>query len=121
MHCHWLRDHLFGRRVLGPDVRRQQVSRRCQRSRVSGVTSRLTLKGLGSGPARVAKTTQSDQCSFGLGVLSPPHLHLLAQHQLIVSTWTFWPLHEMTRPTVRALRAQRPLPQEFEEEGDLNG
>ncbi len=50
-----------------------------------------------------------------------PHRHLPAQHQLIVLTWTFWPLHDMTRPIVGALRAQRPLLQEFEEEGDLNG
>ena len=48
-------------------VQRQQASRRCQASSVSGVTSRLIRSGLGGSMASAASTARPGQSGFGCG------------------------------------------------------
>ena len=61
-------------------VHRQRTSRQCQRSSVSGVTSRFIRSGLGSRQAKTASTGPVGPVQLRLRVLAPQHRDLLAQH-----------------------------------------
>jgi hypothetical protein len=61
------RNRVVGRWGCQGRIYRQRTSRRCQRSNVPGVTSRLIRRGPGSSRAWAASTAQSARSSLGLG------------------------------------------------------